>query len=105
MAKSRKTRNSVFKTISLTSGKALPLVTSGFNTVGNVAKGVAKNSLPVIENGVSTVYGTLANGLDLGVTGVKTVARGVNMKTKKRHTRRNKSSRRNKRTRRSKRRN
>lgn len=91
MAKSRKTNNSVFKTITTTTGKALPVVNSGLNTVGSVAKGVAVNSIPVIENGVSTVYGTMSNGLDLGVRGVKTVARGVYL-NKKRRTRRHKHS-------------
>jgi hypothetical protein len=96
MAKSRKTKSSVFKTITSAPGKALPLVNSGFNTVGNVAKDVAETSIPVIQTGVSTVYGTMANGFDLGIKGVKTVARGVNLNTKKRHSRRNKRTRRNK---------
>ena len=92
MVKSRKTKNAVFNTITYTTGKVLPVVNSGLTTVGNVAKGVVVHSIPVVENGVSTVYGTMANGIDLGVRGVKTVARGVNLNTKKRHTRRHKHS-------------
>jgi phage-related protein len=91
MAKLRKSRNSVFKTITTTTGKALPVVNNGLNTVGSVAKGVAVKSIPVIQSGVSTVYGTMSNGLDLGVRGVKTVARGINL-NKKRRTRRHKHS-------------
>ena len=92
MVKSRKTKNAVLNTITYTTGKVLPVVNSGLTTVGNVAKGVVVNSIPVVENGVSTIYGTMVNGIDLGVRGVKTVARGVNLNAKKRHTRRHKRS-------------
>ena len=82
MAKSHK-RSSVYKTITSAPGKAIPVVKRGLNTVGNVAKGVTYKTIPIINDGVSTVYGTMSNGLDLGVRGVKTVARGINLKTKK----------------------
>jgi hypothetical protein len=87
MAKSRK-NNSVFKSITSATGKALPVVNSGLNTVGKVAKGVTYKTIPIINEGVSTVYGTMSNGLDLGVRGVKTVARGLNLKTQKKRSRR-----------------
>lgn len=92
MGKSHKKRNSVFNTIEYTTGKVLPVVNSSLNTVGNVAKGVAVNSIPIVQNGVSTVYGTMSNGIDLGLRGVNTVARGINLNAKKRHTRRHKHS-------------
>lgn len=76
MAKSRK-NSSVIKTITKTTDKVLPAVDKGLKTVGATAKNVATSSIPVIEKGVSVVYGTMATGLDLGVKGVKTVARGV----------------------------
>jgi hypothetical protein len=91
MAKSRK-RNTVFKTITTASGKALPVVNSGLNSVGYVAKGITKKTIPIINDGVSTVYGTMSNGLDFGVRSVKSVARGLNSKTKKRRSKRNKRS-------------
>jgi len=89
MPKSRKNKNPVIETITVTSNKAIPIVTSGFNTVGNVAKGVASTSIPIFQKGVSSVYGTLANGLDIGIKGVNNVAKGVGI-NKKRRTRRHK---------------
>jgi hypothetical protein len=85
MAKSRSNRKSILKTMSRTAKGALPVVDKGLVAVGNTAKNVAENSIPVVEKGVSAVYGTMATGFDLGVKGVKTVAKGV---TKKRHSRR-----------------
>ena len=97
MPKSRKNMKSVLNSITTTSQKALPVVNTGLKTVGKVAKG----SVPIIEKGVSAVYGTMATGFDLGVKGVKsvtkgvkTVARGVKIGSKKRRTRRHKKTRR-----------
>lgn len=73
MGKSRK--SSVMKTINKTASQALPAVDKSLKTVGTAAKDVATASIPVIEKGVSAVYGTMATGLDLGVKGVKTVLR------------------------------
>jgi hypothetical protein len=72
MAKSRKS-SSVMKTIK----KSLPAVNKGLTKVGTAAKDVADASIPIVEKGVSAVYGTMATGLDLGVKGVKTVTKGV----------------------------
>ena len=77
MGKSRRTRSSVVSTITKTANQALPAVNKGLKTVGTTAKSVASASLPVIEKGVSVVYGTMATGLDLGVKGVKSVAKGM----------------------------
>lgn len=66
MAKSRKN-----KSLSLKS------VNKGLTTVGKVAKGVAKKSIPLIDKGVSAVYETMGKGFDLGVQGVKSVAKGT----------------------------
>ena len=82
MAKSRK--NSVMKTLKKTANKTLPAVNSGLKKVGTTAKNVAKASMPIVERGVSAVYGTMATGLDLGVKGVKSVAKGI---TKRKHSR------------------
>ena len=40
-------------------------------------------SAPIVEKGVSVVYGTMAKGFDLGIQGVKTVAKGM---SKRRHS-------------------
>jgi hypothetical protein len=64
MAKSRKNRS-----ISLKS------VNKSLITVGKVAKGVAKKSVPIIDKGVSAVYETMGKGFNLGVQGVKSVTK------------------------------
>jgi len=89
MAKSRKSRQNVVKNIAKTANKALPVVDKSLERVGNTAKNVAKTSAPVIEKGVSAVYDTMVTGLDLGIKGAKSVARGVS-KSKKTHSRRTK---------------
>ena len=93
MTKSRKNRKSnILKSLS---ANALPAVGKGLKTVGVLAKGVAKKSVPIVEQGVSVVYGTMAKGLDLGVKGAKTVASGLNkMSTRRRRSSKRRSSRR-----------
>ena len=91
MAKSRKNSKSVLSSISKTSEKALPAVNNGLKNVGIVAKKVAVKSIPIVEKGVSVVYGTMATGFDLGVKGAKTVAKGVSISNKKRSKRHRKS--------------
>lgn len=62
MAKSRK---NIFKSVN-----------SGLTTVGKVAKGVAKQSFPVIDKSVTAVYDTMGKGFDLGVKSVKSITKG-----------------------------
>ena len=56
----------------------------GLKKVGSMTKKVIASSGPIVEKGVSTVYGTLATGFDLGVKGAKGVASGMSKMTKKR---------------------
>jgi hypothetical protein len=85
MSKSRRNRRpNILKNIKNTSSKALPLVEKGLTNVGTAAKVVAQKSKPVLEKGVSAVYGTLATGFDLGAKGAKNVVSGVKNITKKR---------------------
>ena len=63
--------------------KALPVVNKGLKNLGSTAKEVAIKSAPIVEKGVSVVYGTMAKGFDLGIQGVKTVAKGM---SKRRHS-------------------
>lgn len=81
MAKSRRNVRSVMKTIKKTTSRALPVVDNGLKTVGTATKVVLKKSIPVVEKGVSAVYGTMATGFDLGIKGVKKVAKGVKART------------------------
>ena len=71
------TFKNVGKGIVSTSKKVLPVVGKGLKKVGTAAKGVAIKSAPVVEKGVSVVYGTMAKGFDLGIQGVRSVAKGI----------------------------
>lgn len=66
MAKSRKNRSLSLKSVN-----------KGLTTVGRVAKGVAKKSIPLVDKGVSAVYETMGKGFDLGVQGVKSISKGT----------------------------
>ena len=88
MTKSRK--NSILKSVQKTSSKVLPVVDEGLQTVGSTAKDMAKISLPIVEKGVSAVYGTMATGFNLGVKGVKGVKGVAKGMTKSKSSRRNK---------------
>ena len=79
------------KSLRYTSKKALPIVTTGLKRIGTTAKTVAIKSEPVIEKGISGIYGALATGFDIGLKKVK------NKTYNKRH---NKSTRQHKKTRR-----
>jgi hypothetical protein len=66
MAKSRKNRSLSLKSVN-----------KSLTTVGSVAKGVAKKSLPLIDKSVSAVYETMGKGFDLGIQGVKSISKGT----------------------------
>ena len=95
MTKSRKHSKGrgkgTFKKMIKTTQKAIPVIGEGLKTVGNTAKVAVVKSAPIVEKGASVVYGTLATGFDMGIKGVKTVAKGV---SKKRSGRRRKTSKR-----------
>ena len=97
MAKSRK--NNILKSVEKTSKKVLPVVDKSLKNVGTTAKDVANVSLPIVEKGVSAVYGTMATGFNLGVKGVKGVkstAKGMTKsKRSKRHRKSGRKTRRN----------
>lgn len=62
---------SSLKNIKKTVNKTLPIVDKGIKTIGSNAKHIAKVSVPIVENGVSIVYETMATGVDLGVKEAK----------------------------------
>ena len=51
---------------------------------------MAKISIPIVEKGVSAVYGTMATGFNLGVKGVKGVKGVAKGLTKSKRSRRSK---------------
>jgi len=77
MVKSRNNRSSsgrkYIQQITKTSKRVLPIVDKSLTRVGVVAKDLTKKSIPIVEKGVSVVYGTMATGFDLGVRGAKGV--------------------------------
>ena len=89
MSRTRRNRStSIFKKLKNSSSRAIPMVDKGLTTVGMAAKGIAYKSKPILEKGVSAIYGTIATGVDLGLKGTKSVAKGVNSLTQKKHRRR-----------------
>lgn len=82
MGKSRK--SNVMKTIKKTADKTLPVVDKSLKKIGHTAKDVAEASIPIVEQGVSAVYGTMVTGLDLGVKGVKRVTKSINKRKRSR---------------------
>ena len=59
------------KKIKSTSKSALPMVTTGLKRVGSTAKTVASKSKPIVEKGISGIYGALATGFDFGLNKIK----------------------------------
>jgi hypothetical protein len=87
---------SLSKNIVSSSKKALPVVNNGLQRVGTVAKGLAEQSIPIVEKGASVVYGTMAKGFDLGIKGARGISKSISKKRKskqykkhRKHTRRN----------------
>lgn len=84
MAKSRRNRKSnILKNVKKTTMETLPVVDKELTKIGVLAKGVAVKSAPVVKKGVSSVYGTLATGFNLGEKGVKGFTR--NRRSKRYH--------------------
>jgi len=92
MAKSYKKRASNFvKSTSKNVKKALPMMNNGLNNVSNAAKGVAKETIPIVEKGMSNIYGTINTGFNLGVKGAKGIGKGIDKGIKNMSTRKHKS--------------
>jgi hypothetical protein len=89
MVKSRRnlTASNIFRKVKKTSMKTLPIVNKELTKIGVLAKDVAVKTTPVVKKGVSSVYGTLATGFNLGKKGLKTI-------TKKKHYKKSKKTRR-----------
>ena len=83
MAKSRKNRSiknktsKFLKTIGKTTKKAIPVIKSGLKTIGTKAA-------PVVKKGAETVYGALKTGFDLGINGMKSLAKSAKKSRKRR---------------------
>lgn len=80
MSKTRKnkSRKNFLNQITNTGKKAIPVL----KTVGNTAKDVAVKSAPIVEKGVSKIYGTMVKGFDLGVKGVQGITSKMSKKSR-----------------------
>ena len=84
MAKTCKNRsiknktNKFLKTIGKTTKKAVPVIKSGLKTIGTKAT-------PIVKKGAEDVYGALKTGFDLGVNGIKKLAKSAKKSKKRRH--------------------
>ena len=58
----------------------------GIKKVGSVANNIGSKSTPIVEKGITTLYGTMATGFDLGVKGAKNAAKTVSRMTKKKRS-------------------
>jgi len=83
MSKTRKNKKSYLRKIGRTGKKAIPVVKSGLKTVGKTAKVVAVKTAPVIRKGISTIYGTIMKGFNLGVKGMRRVSKRMSRKSRK----------------------
>lgn len=96
MTKSRKNQSSsIFRNIKRASQSTIPVVDKGLTKIGVLANGVAVKSAPVVEKGISSVYGTLASGFNLGAKGAKSLAKTVSKSRRSKGKRKGKKSRKN----------
>jgi hypothetical protein len=83
--KKKTVMKSINKSIKTLSTTVLPAVDKGLKTVGTTTVSLVNKSAPIVEKGVSNIYSTMSTGFDLGVKGVKNVAKGVKNISKKTH--------------------
>ena len=76
-------KSKILKNIQNTSKRVLPEINSGLKTVGTSVKSAAIKSAPVVEKGISGIYGALASVFDMGAKKVKTMMYKNKNKTRK----------------------
>jgi len=84
MAKTRRVRSrrstkshkkNFMRKIKKSTQKIVPVVKSGLKTVGTKVEETASKTKPYVEKGISSVYGVLSEGFNLGVKGVQNVVK------------------------------
>jgi hypothetical protein len=83
MSKTRKNKKNYLRKLSRTGKKAIPIVKTELKKVGKTAKVVAVRAAPVVEKGISNIYGTIMKGFNLGVKGVRRVSKRMSRKSRK----------------------
>jgi hypothetical protein len=94
----KSSKKNILKKFKKTAKNVVPVVETGLKTIGTAAKNVSVKAKPVVEKGVSSIYGVLATGFDMGVKGVSDVASKLSnkKKTMKKRTKRTKRTKRGK---------
>jgi phage-related protein len=88
MAKTYKKRiSSLVKSTNKKVKKVLPVVNDSIKTAAVVAKDVAEETIPIVEKGVSNVYGAMSTGFNLGVSSAKKVGKSMKNISKRKLTR------------------
>jgi hypothetical protein len=88
MAKTYKKRiTSLMKNTNQKVKKVLPIVNDSLKTAAVVAKDVTKESIPIVEKGVSSVYGAMSTGFNLGVSNAKKLGKSIKKLSKRKLTR------------------
>jgi hypothetical protein len=88
MAKTYKKRiSSLIKTTNKNVKKTLPVVNDSLKTAAIVAKDVTKETIPIVEKGVSSVYGAMSTGFNLGVSSAKKVGKTIKKISKRKLSR------------------
>jgi hypothetical protein len=89
MAKTRKHRSrkthkrNIIGNLKKTTRRVVPAVKSGLKTVGTKVEQTASKTKPYVEKGISSVYGVLSEGFNLGVKGVEKVIKTKSKKSRK----------------------
>lgn len=79
-----KPRRNLMKKLKSMSSRAIPVVKTGLEDVGTFVEGAVIKSVPLVKQGVSGVYGTMAKGVNLG-------AKSLKLRTRKRSRSRSRS--------------
>ena len=66
-----KPRRNLMKKLKSMSSRAIPVVKTGLEDVGTFVEGAVIKSVPLVKQGVSGVYGTMAKGVNLGAKSLK----------------------------------
>ena len=93
----KSSKKNILKRFKKTTKNVIPVVESGLKTVGTTAKNVSMKAKPYVEKGVSSIYGVLATGFDMGVKGV---SKGVNVVASNLSSKKSKKMRKHRKTRR-----
>lgn len=74
----------IIQNIQNKSKKILPKINQGLQTVGSTVKSAAVKSGPVLEKGISNIYGVLATGFNKSIDKISSFRRNKRNKTQKR---------------------